>query len=187
MVLRDEVQLSAALEAFSLAHRLRMRWTRRFSMHLEAADITSIDSLASHCSGGSINDELELYDAPKEDLLDEATIESLQAFLPGPVGFQCFRLAQRVAEKVEKRSADTKYAHRSRNGEEENEMWHVPLTGKWIVNVDCGGLIRVSTGECWIVWQDPTVTAPLPFLLFFHPEIHRACYQANFHYVAKRS
>jgi hypothetical protein len=145
MVLRDEVQLSAALKVFSQAHSMPMGWTARIMMHLRTADITSIDDLASRCKHGSINSELKLYGAPKEDILDETTIQSLKAFLPGLFGFRCFRLAQRIAEKVAKGSAESEYIHRPENGSSKgDEKWHVPLTGNWIANVDCAGFVRVS-------------------------------------------
>jgi hypothetical protein len=144
MVLRDEVQLSDALKVFSQAHTMSIGWTARIMIHLRTADIISIDDLASRCKHGTINSELELYGAPKEDLLDESTIQSLKSFLPGLFGFRCFRLAQRIAEKVAKGSAESDYINRPENGSKGDEKWHVPLTGNWIVNVDCAGFIRVS-------------------------------------------
>jgi hypothetical protein len=144
MVLRDEVQLSAALNVFSQAHRMPIGWTARIMIHLRTADIMSIDDLASRCKQGTINSELKLYGAPKEILLDETTIQSLKVFLPGLFGFRCFRLAQRIAEKVAKGSAESEYIHRPEDGSKGDEKWHVPLTGNWIVNVDCAGFVRVS-------------------------------------------
>jgi hypothetical protein len=66
--------------------------------------------------------------------------EHKNCFLPGPVGFRCFRLAQRGARKVKKGTADTEYVHQPENGKIGEEEWSLS-NDEWVMKVDCAGFV----------------------------------------------
>lgn len=142
-VLSDEVQLRLALEAFNWAHNMGQEWAVRHLIYFRNAGINSMADLQQGCTQNTVNLDLELFGIPLEEQLSDETIQYLRSFLPGPVGFRCFRLAQKAAEKVQKGTADTEYVHRPENGKINPEEWSVPTDGSsWTLNVDCAGFVR---------------------------------------------
>lgn len=141
-LLSDEVQLGFALEAFGWAHMMGVGWTTTTLLYLKNAGISTLADLSTGCKDQTINLDLELFDTPKEYFLAASTLKSLEAFLPGPMGFRTFRLAQRIATKVEKGHAETEYVHRPENGKKGDEEFHMPVGDTWVVNVDCAGFVR---------------------------------------------
>jgi hypothetical protein len=140
-VLSDEVQLGLALEAFNYAHSMGEGWAVRNLLYFRNAGINSMADLQQGCTQNTINLDLELFGMP--ELLQEETIAALRSFLPGPVGFRCFRLAQKAATKVSMGTADTNYVHRPENGKKGEEEWTTPMDGNnWTLNVDCAGFVR---------------------------------------------
>jgi len=142
-LLSDEILLGFALDAFEAAHKdMPEGWSTATLFNLQNAGITSMNDLAMSCRDQTINVDLELFGTPPEMLLKSQTIQSLVNFLPGPTGFRCFRVAQRIAQMVERGAAETEYVHRPENGLRGDELWKVTGNGKWIVNVDCAGFVR---------------------------------------------
>jgi hypothetical protein len=141
-LISDEALLGIAIHSFANAHHMPEGWASTFLSHIQEAGITSMNDLNMSCRDQTINVDLELFGAPPEDLLSSKTIKSLINFLPGPVGFRCFRVAQRIAQQVERGAAETEYVHRPESGRQGDELWKVTVNGKWIVNVDCAGFVR---------------------------------------------
>jgi hypothetical protein len=156
LMLSDEVQLGYALEAFGYAHQMGVGWTTPTLLYLKNAGFNSMSDLATGCKDSTVNLDLELFGTPPDYFLSQTTIQYLKSFLPGPRGFRCFRLAQRIAQKVEKGSAVTEYVHREESGKSGDEEWHVPVDGQWVVNVDCAGFVRHSLKH---VTKNPFVMA----------------------------
>ena len=93
---------------------------------------------------------------------EELLLKSLSAFLPSPVGFQCYRLAQEAVERRENGMAIASYVHRgSKKGErwiitapegqtyalKENHQQHNDENPQqdgscWTLDVDCAGYVR---------------------------------------------
>ncbi|KAL3919722.1 MAG: hypothetical protein SGILL_003611, partial [Bacillariaceae sp.] len=117
-------------------------WASTFLNNIQDAEITSMNDLAMSCRDHTINVDLQLFGTPSDQLLSAQTIKSLVNFLPGPMGFRCFRVAQRIAQQVERGDAETEYVHRPQSGKQGDELWKVTVNGKWIVNVDCAGFVR---------------------------------------------
>jgi hypothetical protein len=138
----DEVVMGYALEAFQKAHKLEDGWADKTLKNIQAAGITNMNDLATSCKDSTINVDLNLFGTPPEMLLKPRTIKRLISFLPGPVGFRCFRVASRIAQQVERGAAETEYVHRPENGKFGDELWKVTANGKWVVNVDCAGFVR---------------------------------------------
>ena len=141
-LISDEVLLGFALDSFSCAHDMPEGWATAMLFNIQKAGISSMNDLAMSCKDQTINVDLELFGTPETMLLKTETIQYLNAFLPGPVGFRCFRVAQRIAQQVERGEAETEYVHRPENGKRGDELWKVTSNGKWIVNVDCAGFVR---------------------------------------------
>ena len=141
-LISDEVQLGLALTAFSNAHNLDNDWPIKYMIYLRNAGITSMAYLQQGCAQNTINLDLELFDISSTELLSEDIIAKLRSFLPGPVGFRCFRLAQKAAEKVAYGTAQTEYVNRPANGKKGDEMWNLSSTQSWTLNVDCAGFVR---------------------------------------------
>lgn len=143
-MLSDEVQLGYALESFGYAHEMGVGWATSTLLHLKNAGIDSMSDLATGCKDNTVNLDLELFGTPEEYHLSDEAITYLKSFLPGPRGFRCFRLAQRIAQRVERGSAETEYVHRLESGKRGDEEFSVPIDDKWVVNVDCAGFVRNS-------------------------------------------
>ena len=141
-LISDEVQLGLALTAFSYAHRLEKEWAIKYTIYLRNAGINSMAYLQQGCVQNTINLDLELFDIPNSELLSEELIVKLRSFLPGPVGFRCFRLAQKAAEKVAYGTAHTEYVNRPANGKKGDELWTISNHQNWTLNVDCAGFVR---------------------------------------------
>lgn len=141
-LISDEALMGIALQSFATAHKMPEGWAKTFLKHLQEAEISSMNDLQMSCRDHTINVDLALFGAPPEVLLPTQTIKNLLNFLPGPVGFRCFRVAQRIAQQVERGAAETEYVHRPENGKFGDELWKVTINGKWIVNVDCAGFVR---------------------------------------------
>lgn len=142
MVLSDEIQLGFALEAFGWAHKLGNGWAISKLACLRTAGISSMNELQTGCKEHTVNLDLELFGVPVEEQFSEKTLLALRAFLPGPVGFRAFRLAQMAAQKVRKGTAETEYVHRHESGKRGDETFHLPVGDNWILNVDCAGFVR---------------------------------------------
>jgi hypothetical protein len=155
-ILSDEVQLGYALEAFGHAFQMGVGWTTATLLYLKAAGIASMNDLNTGCKDQTVNLDLELFGTPPENRLTPTVIQNLKSFLPGPVGCRCFRLATRIAQKVERGSAETEYVHRLENGKKGEEEWHMPFDDTWVVNVDCAGFIRLALKH---VTKNPFVMA----------------------------
>lgn len=142
VLLSDEVQLGLALEAFNWAHSMGEGWAVRNLLYFRNAGIASMADLQQGCSQNTLNLDLELFGLPA--CLKDETIALLRSFLPGPVGFRCFRLAQKAATMVQLGTADTTYVHRMENGKRGEEQWTMPMDGtsRWTLNVDCAGFVR---------------------------------------------
>jgi hypothetical protein len=141
MLLSGEVQLGYALEAFGYAHGKGQGWATRYLIYLTKAGITSMPDLLTGCKEDTVNLDLDFLGIPPEDRLEKQTTDLLVSFLPGPVGFRCFRLAQKASEKVKKGTADAKYVHRPESGRMGDEQWD--LKGEdWTLHVDCAGFVR---------------------------------------------
>jgi hypothetical protein len=141
-LISDEVQLGLALSAFSYAHGLEKEWAIKYTIYLRNAGITSMAYLQQGCVQNTINLDLELFDIPNTELLSQELIVKLRSFLPGPVGFRCFRLAQKSAEKVAYGTAHTEYVNRPANGKKGDELWTISNHQNWTLNVDCAGFVR---------------------------------------------
>lgn len=141
-LISDEVQLGLALTAFSTAHNLEKDWPIKYMIYLRNAGITSMAYLQQGCAQNTINLDLELFDISSTELLSDDIIAKLRSFLPGPVGFRCFRLAQKAAEKVAYGTAQTEYVNRPANGKKGDEMWNLSSSKGWTLNVDCAGFVR---------------------------------------------
>jgi hypothetical protein len=146
MVISDEVQFRHALTVFGRTYQAELGeedWAIRNLGNLRAAGISSMNDLRQGCKDGTVNLDLELFGVPLEERLSERTLAQLSAFLPGPVGFRCFRLAQKCAEKVKNGTADVKYIHRPAVSSAKNEeQWDIPVNGDWAMHVDCAGFVR---------------------------------------------
>ena len=140
-LLSDEVQLGYALEAFAYAHEMGVGWSTSKLLYFKNAGISNLSDLSLGCRDGTINLDLELFGVPPEDRLGPKTVQRLNCFLPGPVGFRCFRLAQMAAQKVKKGTADTEYVHRPESGEKGKEKWSLN-NDEWVMRVDCAGFVR---------------------------------------------
>jgi len=102
-----------------------------------------MSDLQMGCRENTINIDMELFGIPLEDQLSDTLVQALRAFLPGPHGLRCFRLAQIAAKKVQRGTADTDYVHRLlENGKLGPESWKLPVGDTWILNVDCAGFVR---------------------------------------------
>eukprot|EP00527_Entomoneis_sp_CCMP2396_P002436 CAMPEP_0198153598 /NCGR_PEP_ID=MMETSP1443-20131203/64921_1 /TAXON_ID=186043 /ORGANISM="Entomoneis sp., Strain CCMP2396" /LENGTH=462 /DNA_ID=CAMNT_0043819995 /DNA_START=220 /DNA_END=1605 /DNA_ORIENTATION=- len=141
LLLSDEVKLGYALEAFAYAHDMGVGWATSKLLFVKSAGITNLSDLYLGCKEETINLDLELFGVPAEEKLNAQTIKRLNCFLPGPVGFRCFRLAQRGARKVKKGTADTEYVHRPENGKIGEEEWSLS-NDEWVMKVDCAGFVR---------------------------------------------
>lgn len=143
MVISDEVQFRHALTVFGNTYsELGKEWAACNLSNFRAAGITSMNDLRQGCKEGTVNLDLELFGVPGEDMLTDRTLAQLSAFLPGPVGFRCFRLAQKCAEKVKNGTADVKYTHRPESGKIGEEQWDIPVNDDWTMHVDCAGFVR---------------------------------------------
>jgi hypothetical protein len=141
MLLSGEVQLGYALEAFSYAHSKGQGWSTKYLIYLTKAGISSMPELLTGCKEDTLNLDLDFLGIPSEERLSEETIDLLASFLPGPVGFRCFRLAQKAGQKVKSGTADAKYVHRPESGKKGDEQWD--LKGDdWTLHVDCAGFVR---------------------------------------------
>mmetsp|Transcript_19232 Transcript_19232/g.31958 ORF Transcript_19232/g.31958 Transcript_19232/m.31958 type:complete len:450 (+) Transcript_19232:204-1553(+) len=140
-LISEEVQLGCALQAFGYAFNLGPFWGCQHLVYLTKAGITSMSNLATGCNDETLNMDLDFIGLPRENHLGEETLKRLKIFLPGAVGFRCFRLAQRAAEKVELGTADAKYVHRPESGKAGNETWDTS-GDDWTLHVDCAGLVR---------------------------------------------
>ncbi|KAG7363578.1 NAD-dependent deacetylase [Nitzschia inconspicua] len=141
-LISDEALMGIAIQAFANAHHMPEGWATTFLHHVQEAGISSMNDLGMSCRDQTINVDLELFGAPPTELLSAQTIKNLVSFLPGPVGYRCFRVAQRIAQQVERGAAETEYVHRPESGRQGDEVWKVTVNGKWVVNVDCAGFVR---------------------------------------------
>jgi hypothetical protein len=141
-LISDEVQLGLALSAFSYAHGLEKEWAIKYTIFLRNAGITSMAYLQQGCVQNTINLDLELFDIPNSEVFSNELIVALRSFLPGPVGFRCFRLAQKAAVKVAYGTANTEYVNRPANGKKGDELWTISNNQNWTLNVDCAGFVR---------------------------------------------
>jgi hypothetical protein len=141
-LISDEVLLGITIQSFANAHLMPEGWAPTFLYNIQQAGIGSMNDLGMSCRDQTINVDMELFGTPTHQLLSSQTIKNLVSFLPGPVGFRCFRVAQRIAQQVERGAAETEYVHRPESGRQGDELWKVTVNGKWIVNVDCAGFVR---------------------------------------------
>lgn len=148
MPLTDEIQLGYALEAFAFGHNKPVGWPTKKLLYFQSAGITSMSDLLTGCKDNTVNLDLELFGIPPEERLSESTIQYLESFLPGPVGYRTFRLAQRAAEKVKRGSADTEYVHRPESGKTGREQFLMPVDDDWTIHVDCAGFVRNCLKHC---------------------------------------
>ncbi|CAB9510434.1 expressed unknown protein [Seminavis robusta] len=140
MMLSDEVQLGFALQAFGNASGLGPFWASQFHLYLTKAGINSMSVLATGCREETVNMDLEFIGVTEK--LSDKTIKQLLIFLPGPMGYRCFRLAQMAAKKVKAGEADAKYIHRPENGMKGDEVFKINHEGSWKLHVDCAGFVR---------------------------------------------
>lgn len=141
-VLSDEIHMGNALEAFQWSHKLGSGWSTKHLLYFKSAGITSMNDLSMGCRENTVNIDLELFGIPVEEQLSDTLIQSLRAFLPGPQGLRCFRLAQIAARKVQRGKANTDYVHRLESGKMGEETWQLPVGDNWILKVDCAGFVR---------------------------------------------
>lgn len=144
MVISDEIQFRQTLTVFGHTHAADYGsdWVVRNLRNLRTAGICSVSDLGQGCKDGTVNLDLELFGIPAPEKLSERTLAQLSAFLPGPVGFRCFRLAQKCAQKVRNGTADVKYVHRPESGKIGDEQWDIPVNDDWTMHVDCAGFVR---------------------------------------------
>jgi hypothetical protein len=139
-----ETQLKDALQAFAYVYHLDPDWAETFHAYFLEAGINSMNDLVVGCREETINMDLEFAGVP--ETLETELIAKLQSFLPGPVGFRCFRLAHAVADRVERGQADAKYVHRPEDDIKEGrgpEQWKLGgINEVWKVHVDCAGFVR---------------------------------------------
>lgn len=136
MLLSDEIQLGFALQAFGYAFGLGPFWASQYHLYLTKAGINSMADLATGCREETINMDLDFIGVT--DRLSDSTMKQLDIFLPGPMGYRCFRLAQRAAEKVKSGEADAKYVHRPEDGKKGDEVFKINPEGKWkLVSIWC--------------------------------------------------
>jgi hypothetical protein len=139
-----ETQLKDALHAFAYVWNLDPDWADTFHAYFLEAGINSMHDLVVGCREETINVDLEFAGVP--ETLETEIIAKLQSFLPGPVGFRCFRLAHAVADRVERGQADAKYVHRPEDDEKKGrgpEQWKLGRIDEvWKVHVDCAGFVR---------------------------------------------
>jgi hypothetical protein len=140
---RDDLyMLEESLSVFATIKEQVEGWDKRRVRDLLKADIDSTEKLEMACRQGTIN--LLLAQAECETLA-EITVVHLDRFLPGPTGRSCYRLAQEAVERVEAKTAKTKYVHRANKVKVEKEIWDV-TTDTWTMHVDCAGFIRNVLG-----------------------------------------
>jgi hypothetical protein len=154
MFLSDELQLRYALRAFGYAFGFGASWATEYHLHLTDAGINSMSDLATGCREETVNMDLDFFGVGEK--LSPDTLNQLEIFLPGPMGYRCFRLAQRAAEKVKTGEADAKYVHRPEDGKKGKEMFHTPAGDEWTLHVDCAGFVRMVLKH---VTKDPFVLA----------------------------
>ena len=154
MLLSDELQLGYALQAFGYAFGLGPYWATVFHLYLTRAGVASMADLATGCRAETVNMDLDFFGV--EQKLSPETMQQLEIFLPGPMGYRCFRLAQKAAEKVEQGAADAKYVHRPEDGKKGDEMFTTPAEDTWKLHVDCAGFVRSVLKH---VTKDPFVLA----------------------------
>jgi len=140
--LSDEIQLGYALDAFAWAHHKPNGWATANLLRLKSAGLQSMSDLSYGCQEETVNLDLELFGIPPHQRLSRETIAALRSFLPGPVGFRCFRLAQMAANKVSAGQATTEYVHRPESGKLGDEAFQIHHGGMWILHVDCAGFVR---------------------------------------------
>jgi hypothetical protein len=142
----DEIQLGYALDAFAWAHRKPIGWATANLLRLKSAGIASMSDLSVGCHEETVNLDLELFGIAPRQRLSRETIAALRSFLPGPVGFRCFRLAQMAANKVSAgpHLAVTEYVHRPESGKMGDEAFQIRSghDAPWILHVDCAGFVR---------------------------------------------
>lgn len=150
--------LLSALESYAMAYNRGDVWPAEALKTLRVAGINNLPSLSAGCRDLTIGLDMELFGVPSNKRFCKNTMHQLSTFLPGPVGFRCFRLAQLAAVKVENGMADTDYVHRAANDSAKNvnEVWKLSPNGEWILHVDCAGFVRSCLKH---VTKDPFVMA----------------------------
>lgn len=138
----DEIHLGYALDAFAYAHHKPNGWSTANLLRLKSAGISSMSDLSAGCQEETVNLDLELFGIPPKQRLSRETVAALRSFLPGPVGFRCFRLAQMAANKVSVGQATTEYVHRPESGKIGDETFQILGHMPWILHVDCAGFVR---------------------------------------------
>jgi hypothetical protein len=138
----DEIHLGYALDAFAYAHDKPNGWSTANLLRLKSAGISSMSDLSAGCQEETVNLDLELFGIPPKQRLSRETVAALRSFLPGPVGFRCFRLAQMAANKVSVGQATTEYVHRPESGKIGDETFQISGHMPWILHVDCAGFVR---------------------------------------------
>ena len=138
MIVTDKQQLAVALSAFAWAHKLPEDWANATSEHLDEAGVSTMSDLVTSCRDRTLNLDLELFGLAEHQWA-ESTIGQMQAFLPGPVGIRCFKLAQLAANHVKAGIAETEYVHRPESGKRGKEQFS---TKDWVLHVDCAGFVR---------------------------------------------
>jgi hypothetical protein len=138
----DEIHLGYALDAFATAHHKPNGWSTANLLRLKSAGISSMSDLSAGCQEETVNLDLELFGIPPKQRLSRETVAALRSFLPGPVGFRCFRLAQMAANKVSVGQATTEYVHRPESGKIGDETFQISGHMPWILHVDCAGFVR---------------------------------------------
>jgi hypothetical protein len=127
-LISDEILLGIVIQSFANAHHMPEGWASTFLYNIQQAGITSLNDLGMSCRDQTINVDMELFGTPTTQLLSSQIIKNLVSFLPGPMGFRCFRVAQRIAQQVERGAAETEYVHRPESGRQGDEllsMWTV--------------------------------------------------------------
>lgn len=129
-MLSSEIQLSHALEAYKFALQLAPGFPMRHLLHFHKIGIPSMPDLAVNVDYITIDMEL-ISLSPKEKLL-ETTLQYLKSFLPGPVGFPRFRLAQMAARKSRKKQPTraTYIVPLVERRETSSGVYHTNVTGR---------------------------------------------------------
>lgn len=154
----EQPHLLSALKAYAIAFNQSEVWPEDAVYNLRVTGITSLQTLSAGCRELTLDLDMELSGLPPSKRFGTKTMHQLSTFLPGPIGFRCFRFAQMAANKVESGLANTNYVHRAANDSAENdkEVWKLSSNGDWVLHVDCAGFVR---GCLKHVTKDPFVMA----------------------------
>jgi hypothetical protein len=174
VVAPDDRQLHAVLKAYAHAFQESENWVKWMLLDCKGAGLACVHDLVllqERSRQQQRQQPTVQWQHQQQRVKSEPTIYKLSNFVLGPRGLLCFQLACAAAMKVEHGTADTHYVHRRRRinssssssttndatpgarikEEKPNESFQVN-SERWIVNVDCAGLIRCCLEH--VLWNN---------------------------------